>query len=54
MLGILKHINMHKLFVLDKNTWNYTTVWKLFVLDGNTLYHITVYKQMIIDKKKCN
>ena len=26
---------MYKLFVLDRNTWNYTTVRKLYVLDRN-------------------
>ena len=33
---------MYKLFVLDRNTLNCTTVGKLFVLDKNTLYHVTV------------
>ena len=46
----LSHIIMHKLLVLDRNTWNHITVGTLFVLDMKTWYHIIVYKQMIIDK----
>ena len=38
--------------ILDRNTWNHTTVYKSFVLDRNTWKYITVCKQMIIDK--CN
>ena len=30
-----------KLFLLDRNMWNHTTVGKLFVLYKNTWYHIT-------------
>ena len=39
-----------KLFVLGRDTWNYTTLSKLFVLDRNTWYHKTIYKQLY---KKC-
>ena len=31
------------LLVLDKITWNNTTVWKLFVEDKNTWYNIDDY-----------
>ena len=37
---------INKLFVLDRNTWNQTTVCEI----GNFWYHITVYKQMKRDK----
>ena len=43
-------MNVHKLLVLEKNTWNHTTVCKLLILDRNTWNHIIVCKQMIIDK----
>ena len=33
---------MYKLFVLDRNIWNHTTVSKLFVLDMNIWNHDTV------------
>ena len=39
---------MSKLFVLDRNTWNHTTVYKLFVLDRNTWYHRTVCKLFVL------
>ena len=32
------------LLVLDKNTWNYSTVFKLFALGRSTLYQLTVQK----------
>ena len=42
-----------KLFVLDRNTWNYITVCKLFVLDGNTWNYITVCKLLVLDWNTC-
>ena len=35
MIGILTsdHINVYKLLVLDRNTWNYTNVSKQMVID---------------------
>ena len=33
-----------KLLVLERNTWNQTTVCNLFLLTRNTLYQITVQK----------
>ena len=32
----------YKLFVLDRNTWNHTTVYKLLVLDRNTWNYMNV------------
>ena len=43
---------MYKLFVLDKNTWNNTTVCKLFVLDRNTWYHDEQKTHQKFNKKK--
>ena len=39
-----------KLFVLDKNTWNYTTEYKLFVLDKNTWKYTSENKLFVLDK----
>ena len=41
---------MCKLFVLDKNMWNYIIVYKLFVLDKNTWNHITMCKLFVLDR----
>ena len=35
-----------KLFVLNRNTWNYTTASKLYALDCNSWYYITVQKHL--------
>ena len=40
---------LESILVLDKNTWNYATVYKLFVLDWTTYSHITMWKEMIIN-----
>ena len=39
-----KQPNQTKLLVLDRNTWNHTTLFYWFVLDE--------YKERIVDKKK--
>ena len=46
---------MYELLVLDRNTWNHTTVCKLFVLDRDNLYCITVGKKCLKKQvhKKC-
>ena len=43
------HMVMYRL-LLDRNTWNYTTVYKLFVLSENTWYHISVCKKTTAQK----
>ena len=45
---------MYKLLVIDRNTWNHTTVYKLLVIDRNTWNHTTVYKLLVIDRNTWN
>ena len=49
-INTLDPIIEYKLLVLDKSTWNRTTVCKLLVLDKNTWNHITMWKWIMIDK----
>ena len=43
-IHIIRYITFEttKVLVLDRNTWNHTTVSKLFVFHRNTWYHTTV------------
>ena len=43
---------VRNLLVLDRNTWNHTSVCELFALDRDTRYRITECKQMMTDKYK--
>ena len=44
-MEIHETIQLYKLLVLDRNTWNLTTKGKLFVLDKNTSYHNNAKKK---------
>ena len=48
------HIIVYKLLVLDRNTWNHIIVYKLLVLDRNTWNHIIVYKLLVLDRNTWN
>ena len=56
LFGLIYRANssIRKLFVLDRNTWNYTTVLKLFVFDRNTWIYITVSKLFVFDGNTWN
>ena len=41
-------IIVHKLFVLDKNTWNYIIAYRLLALDRNIFNHIILYKLLVM------
>ena len=43
------HTTVCKLFLLDRNTWKQTTIWKLFVLNRNTWNHTKVCKLFILN-----
>ena len=44
-----RHIDIFRLLILDRNTWNHIIVCKFLVLDKNTWDHIIVCKLLVFD-----
>ena len=47
-------IELFKILVLDRNTWNPTTVYKLLVLDRDTWYNLIERKKIEKQHKNVN
>ena len=45
---------MYKLYLLDRNTWNYKILYKLLLLDRNNWNYKILYKLLLFDRNTWN